>query len=123
MYDEARYRECLGIPVTQRKFSEIARATVDELNKDLAAGTGKKIYADYIGIINKYFVPFFGERYLQNIKHVDVAEFERWRNERMGKKPKSSTLMNFASAFNRVVQTAVERARTSERVAIPKLSR
>jgi len=78
----------LGIAVTQRKFSEIARATVDELNKDLAAGTGKKIYEDYIGIINKYFVPFFGERYLQNIKHTDVAEFERWRNERLGKKPK-----------------------------------
>jgi len=123
LYDEARYRERLGIAVTQRKFSEIARATVDELNKDLAAGTGKKIYADYIGIINKYFVPFFGERYLQNIKHADVAEFERWRNERMGKKPKSSTLMNFASAFNRVVQTAVARAWISERVPIPKLTR
>jgi integrase len=123
LFDEARYRERLGIAVTQRKFSEIARATVAELNADLAAGTGKKIYADYIGIINKYFVPFFGERYLQNIKHRDVAEFERWRNERMGKRPKSSTLMNFASAFNRVVQTAVTRAWISERVAIPKLSR
>jgi integrase len=123
LYDEARYRERLGIAVTQRKFSEIARATVDELNKDLAAGTGKKIYVDYIGIINKYFVPFFGERYLQNIKHTDVAEFERWRNNKMQRKPKSSTLMNFASAFNRVCTTAIQRGWISERVPLPKLSR
>ena len=123
LYDEARYRERLGIAVVQRKFSEIARATVDELSRDLAAGAGKKIYADYIGIITKYFVPFFGERYLQNIKHHDITEFERWRNDKMGKKPKSSTLMNFASAFNRVVQTAIDRAWISERVPVPKMSR
>jgi hypothetical protein len=31
--------------------------------------------------------------------------------------------MNFASAFNRVVQTAVDRAWISERVPVPKMSR
>lgn len=123
LYDEARYREKLGLAITQRKFSEIARETVKELNADLASGAGKKIYADYIGIINKQFVPFFGERYLQNLKHTDIAEFERWRNDRIGKTPKSSTLMNYASAFNRVVQTAIDRGWISDKVPIPKLTR
>ncbi len=123
LYDEARYRERMGLAPIQKTFAEIARITVEELQRDLAAGTGKKIYADYCQIINKYFVPFFGERHLQNIKHDNIAEFERWRNDKMQRKPKSSTLMNFASAFNRVCITAIQRGLISERVPLPKLSR
>ena len=107
----------------QKTFAEIARITVEELQRDLTAGTGKKIYVDYISIIERYFVPFFGERHLQNIKHDNIAEFERWRNNKMQRKPKSSTLMNFASAFNRVCTTAIQRGWISERVPLPKLSR
>jgi integrase len=113
----------MGLAPIQKTFAEIARITVEELQRDLATGTGKKIYVDYCQIINKYFVPFFGERHLQNIKHDNIAEFERWRNEKMGKMPKSSTLMNFASAFNRVCTTAIQRGWISERVPLPKLSR
>ena len=123
LYDEARYRERMGLAPVQKTFAEIARITVEELQRDLAAGTGKKIYVDYCQIINKYFVPFFGERHLQNIRHDNIAEFERWRNDKMQRKPKSSTLMNFASAFSRVCTTAIQRGWISERVPLPKLSR
>lgn len=123
LYDEARYRERLGLAPIHKTFSEIARITVDDLKRDIAAGTGKKIYADYCRAIEGYLIPFFGERHLQNIKHENVAEFERWRNAKMGKLPKSSTLMNFASAFSRVCTTAVQRGWISERVPLPKLSR
>ena len=123
LYDEARYRERLGLAPVQKTFAEIARITVEELQRDLTAGTGKKIYVDYISIIERYFVPFFGERHLQNIKHDNIAEFERWRNNKMQRRPKSSTLMNFASAFNRVCTTAIQRGWISERVPLPKLSR
>jgi hypothetical protein len=41
----------------------------------------------------------------------------------MKRKPKSSTLMNFASAFNRVCTTSIQRGWISERVPLPKLSR
>ncbi len=122
-YDEARYRERLGLAPVQKSFADIARVTVEELRRDLAAGTGKKIFVDYISIIERYFVPFFGERHLQNIRHQHIAEFERWRNHKMGRLPKSSTLMNFASAFSRVCNTAIERGWVSERVPLPKLSR
>jgi integrase len=122
-YDEARYRERLGLAPVQKSFADIARTTVEELRRDLAAGTGKKIFVAYISIIERYFVPFFGERHLQNIRHQHIAEFERWRNHKMGRLPKSSTLMNFASAFSRVCNTAIERGWVSERVPLPKLSR
>jgi integrase len=123
LYDEARYRERLGLAPTHKTFAEIARITVDDLKRDIAAGTGKKIYADYCRAIEGYLIPFFGERHLQNIKHENIAEFERWRNAKMGKLPKSSTLMNFASAFSRVCTTAIQRGWISERVPLPKLSR
>ena len=123
LYDEARYRERMGLAPVQKTFAEIARITVDDLKRDVAAGTGKKIYMDYCRAIEGYLVPFFGERHLQNIKHENIAEFERWRNEKMGRQPKSSTLMNFASAFSRVCTTAIQRGWISDRVPLPKLSR
>ena len=124
MYDEARFRQRLGLAaVAAKTFADIAAITVAELRNDLAAGTGKKIYVDYIQVIEKYFIPFFGERHLQNLKHTDIADFERWRNAKMGRLPKSSTLMNIASAFSRVCTTAVARGYISERVPLPKMSR
>jgi len=123
-YDEARFRQRLGLAaVAAKTFTDIANITVAELRNDLAAGTGKKIYADYVQVIEKYFIPFFGERHLQNLKHSDIADFDRWRNAKMGRLPKSSTLMNFASAFSRVCTTAIQRGYISERVPLPKMSR
>jgi hypothetical protein len=74
LYEEARYRELMSLAPIQKTFAEIARITVEELQRDLAAGTGKKIYVDYCQIINKYFVLFFGERHLHNIKDDNIAD-------------------------------------------------
>jgi integrase len=59
---------------------------------------------------------------LEEITHTDMAEFEAWRNRRMGKQPKASTQNNFAAAWGRLKQTAVSRGWISDRAAIPKLS-
>jgi integrase len=40
----------------------------------------------------------------------------------MARKPKASTLMNFASAWNKLLAVAVERGYISERVPVPKLT-
>ncbi len=82
MYDEARFRERMGLAPARKSFSQIAQLTVEEMRRDLAAGTGKKIYYDYIQVIERYLVPFFGDRQLQTLKHKDIAEFEVWRNEK-----------------------------------------
>jgi len=123
LYDEARFRERVGLAPARKTFSQIAALTVEEMRRDLAAGTGKKIYDDYIQVIERYLVPFFGERHLQNLKHKDIAEFEVWRNAKMGRRPKSSTLMTYASAFTRVCKTATERGWLSESVVLPQMSR
>ena len=123
LYDESRYRERLGLAPQQKTFKDIAQSACEDMRRDLSAGTGKKIYVDYCSVIERYFIPYFGEKYLQNIKHKDIADFEAWRNHRMGKNPKSSTLMTFASAFARVHQTAVSRGWLSDRIPVPKLTR
>ena len=123
LYDEARFRERMGLAPARKSFSQIAALAVEEMRRDLAAGTGKKVYEDYIQVIERYLVPFFGDRQLQTLKHNDIAEFEVWRNAKMGKRPKSSTLMTVASAFSRVFKTATERGWLSERVVLPQMSR
>ena len=74
LYDEARFRQRLGLAaVAAKTFADIAAITVVELRNDLAAGTGKKIYVDYIQVIEKYFLPFFGDRHLHTNQQTHQA--------------------------------------------------
>jgi integrase len=122
LYDQARYRQRLGLAHETRTFAQIARATLAELRNELDLGRGKSVYATYITCIEKYFLPYFNEQLLEQIKHKDIMSFELWRNQQMNKQPKASTLNNFSSAWNRLIQTAVNRGWISSQVPIPKLS-
>jgi hypothetical protein len=75
-----------------------------------------------VSCIERYFAPSFRERQLEELTHTDIREFELWRDRQMNRKPKTSTLNNFASAWNRVIGTAVERGFISERVPVPRLT-
>ena len=121
-YDEARYRERLGFAMFVKRFDEMARYCVDEMRRDLAAGVGKKVYTAYIAVIETYLVPFFGQMFLTSITHKQIAEFELWRNARLKRNPKTSTLLTFASAFSRICATAVEQGWVSATAKFPKLN-
>jgi integrase len=95
---------------------------VEDLRRQLDAGVGKSVYQSYITCIERYFLPYFADRQLEEISHTDIVEFEIWRNRQMGKQPKASTLNNFASAWSRLTQTAVNRGWISDAVPVPKLS-
>ena len=86
------------------------------------ASTGRTSYSDYVGCIEKYFLPYFKDKRLEELTHTDIVEFELWRDRQMQRKPKASTLMNFASAWNRLLTVAVEHGYISERVPVPKLT-
>ena len=121
-YDEARYRQRLGFATTVKRFDEMARYCIDDMRRDLAAGVGKKVYTAYMAVIETYFIPFFGQHYLTSITHKHIAEFEVWRNTQLKRKPKSSTLLTFASAFSRICATACEQGWISANAKLPKLS-
>ncbi|MCM2340109.1 tyrosine-type recombinase/integrase [Rhodoferax sp.] len=122
MYDEARFRQSLGLAQTAQNFTGLAQATLQELRSEMDAGRGKSVYASYITCIEKYFIPYFGDKRLEQLQHEDIVAFEIWRNRQMTKQPKASTLMNFASAWNRLQQTAIAKGWLSEHAAIPKLT-
>jgi integrase len=122
LYDEARYRQRLGLAHQTHTFAQIAAVTLAELRVKIDASTGRTAYSDYVGCIEKYFVPYFKERRLEELSHTDIVEFELWRDRQMRRKPKASTLMNFASAWNKLLAVAVERGYISERVPVPKLT-
>jgi len=122
LYDEARYRQRLGLAHRAHTFAQIAAITAAELRRKIDATAGKTAYHDYLSCIERYFVPYFGSKHIEQLTHTDVAEFEVWRDRQMRRKPKASTLLNFASAWNRIVDTAVTRGFISERVPVPKLT-
>ena len=121
-YDEARYRQRLGFAVMVKRFDEMAKHCCDEMRQDLAAGVGKKIYTAYIAVIETYLVPFFGQMYLTSITNKQIAEFELWRNARLKRMPKQSTLLTFATAFTRICNTAVAQGWVSANAMFPKLN-
>jgi integrase len=121
-YDEARFRQRMGLAPETKTFRAVAAAAVADMRRDVAAGTGRKVFKDYCAVIEGYYTEFFGSKYLQNITAADVAEFEAWRNTRLGRKPATSTLLTFAAAWTRVVDTAVQRGWISAHTPVPRMT-
>jgi integrase len=121
-YDEARFRSRLGLAPELKRFDAIATTALKEMRRDLSAGTGKRIYRDYCQVIESYFLPYFGKKYLQNISAADIAAFEAWRNQRLGRQPAASTLLTFAAAWTRIVDIAIQRGWISAHTPIPRLT-
>ncbi len=122
IYDESRYRLKLGLAQRTHSFAHIAQLCVAELRQQIDLRGKKTSLNDYVSVIERYFVPYFGERQLETLTHVDIREFEAWRDRQLRRSPKTSTLNNFTSAWSRVIATAVGRGFISERVPVPKLT-
>jgi integrase len=121
-YDEARYRLRAGLAPEIKRIGDIARETVRELQTEMAAGRGKRIYVDYCSVIERYITPFFKNRYITTVAARDIAEFEVWRNERLGRIPAASTLLTFAAAWQRIQTTAINRGWLSQHTPVPRFA-
>jgi len=122
IYDEARYRLRLGLAHKTHSVAQIARETATDLRRQMDLGQGKSVFSTYLSCIERYFIPYFQDKRFEELTHTDVSEFEVWRNRQLDRTIKASTLQNFASAWNKVIATAVERGYISERVPVPKMS-
>jgi integrase len=108
-YDRARFLFAEKIPITSKRFDSVADIAVDEMERQLKAGVGKKVYNDYISVIKKYLKPFFGGKSINTIGYEEIKKYSDWRTEQMGKPPVASTVTTHISAFNRIFDCAVER--------------
>lgn len=117
---EAEIRKRSNIPVVTRRFKDIAKLAVERMQQERKAGTGKVIYTDYMIVIEKYLIPFFGNRMITNIDYSALDEFDDWRLNNMRKPPTQSTLMTHNAALNRIFNEAVMRGYLND-VTRPKL--
>jgi len=122
IYDEARYRQRLGLAHRTHSFAHIAATCVGELRQQIDLKGKKTALNDYVSCIERYFVPYFGEQQLETLTRTDVLQFEAWRDRQLGRRPKTSTLNNFSSAWNRLIATAVQHGYVSDRVPVPHLT-
>jgi integrase len=121
-YDLARFRQRLGLAHTARSFAQIAAVALEELKRQIDAVRGKTAADSYVSCIERYFLPYFGDQHFEDITHQDIQAFELWRDRQMAKRPRASTLMNFASAWNRLRETGVRHGWISPNAKIPRLS-
>lgn len=91
MYDQARYRQRLGLAHQTHSFAQIARIALEELRLRIDASTGRTAYTDYVSCIERYFLPYFGERQLEELTHTDIQQYLYLMMERISSKSLSAT--------------------------------
>ena len=74
MMIEAEIRKRSNLPTVTRKFKDIAKLAVERMQQERRAGTGKVIYVDYMIVIEKYLIPFFGNRMITNIDYPAIDD-------------------------------------------------
>lgn len=108
-YDEIRFLSSKNMPIESKRFTEVAKLAIKEMRSELDANYGKKSFLFYIGTIEKYLIPFFGQMNIDNIDFKKMKEFNAWRAGKIGREPKSSTLNNHNAALRRVFNAALSR--------------
>jgi integrase len=76
IYDEARYRQRLGLAHRTHSVAQIAAVCCAALRQQIDGKGKKTALNDYVSIIERYFVPYFGERQLETLTHTDVRELK-----------------------------------------------
>ena len=108
-YLDYKFREKHGLPAVSKRFEDVANLAISDMQRQLDAGAGRKVYKDYIHAINTYFIPFFGKTFITSLDPDMIREFNDWRAKKIGREPKASTLTTHNSAMNRVFSEAVAR--------------
>lgn len=66
-YDLARFRQKLGLAHTAHSFAQIAAVALAELRRQIDAARGKTAYDSYVSCIERYFLPYFGDRQFERL--------------------------------------------------------
>jgi len=123
LYDRARFAKEMGLPLQTKTFGVVAQACIKQMDLEIEQGLKVRTCLDYQRVIKKYLIPFFGKYNITSLDSKLVREFEIWQNEKIGRMPKARTLMTHASAYNRVIETAIEQGWLNKYQNIPTLSR
>ena len=100
---EAELKKKMNLPILTRKFRDVAKFTIARFESDAKQNIkGAANYKEYAQITKKYFIPFFGNYNIDKITYELLEEFDTWREEKMGKAPKYSTILNHNAVLNHI---------------------
>ena len=94
LYLEYRIRLKHGLPVISKRFADVAAYCILDMQKQLDAGLGKKSYRDYVIVLNRYLVPYFGDKFVTSIDYEELKRFAKWRTDKMGREPMALSLIH-----------------------------
>jgi len=106
LYETFKTKIKMGTPLRVKTFGDVARLVLKDIRASKQQNKFKKTYRDYVFVIQKYLLPFFGRKNIAELTAEDITEFEAWRESQMGKVPKASTEQNHSSAYNRIMNFA-----------------
>lgn len=113
-YDEHKFRVKIGLAPDSRAFRLVAKIAVQEIQNEINSGYGKRVYEDYIRVIEKYLIPFFNNTHIDSIDYRSLIELDNYRKQRLNKLPAKSTLNTHNAALRRVFAVAVKNNWISE---------
>ena len=95
---------------TKHKFKTIADCAKTRMQDAIDNGTGRVIFADYIGAINKYLIPYFEKMHIKEVIEAEtLLDFDTWRIKTLKRNPAKSTILTHNTAMQRVLDEAVIR--------------
>ena len=103
-YLEAKFKSKNNQPIVSKRFDAIARLTKNKMQAALKAKQCKKVYADYVRVIDKYLIPFFGSHYITNISYALIERYSYWLNEQFGRTASASAMNIHNSALNKIFE-------------------
>ncbi len=121
LYETVKLKVDAGLAIYVKTFGQIAREEITRLARIATTRQAERKYKDYLFILEKYLIPFFGNYRISDITDEVVAEFSVWRLAVMGKEAKAMTKKHHAMAFNRIVQIARERHYVYSNHTVPQL--
>ena len=120
LYYEVNARAQHNLPQTSRRFSQVAKIAIKQMQDELDSGRGKTIYTHYISALENVLIPFFGRYTITHITANVLTDFEQWRVSEYKKQPAASTITTHNSALNRVFDVALQFGWIAQN-AVPKL--
>ena len=106
LYLEYQLRLKNNLPIISKRFVDVAATCILDMESQLAKGTGKTTYREYIAVFKKYLIPYFGNRHVNTITFADMQSYSQWRSAKMGKEPKATTVNYHNGAMSRVFAEA-----------------
>lgn len=98
-----------GIAIQTKAFKDVAELAIQRMNETLPGVKGHGSFKDYEWFLRKYHIPYFDRTHITSIERSKLLEFDRWREEKLGRSPSQSTLKSHNAAMQRVFDEAVIR--------------